>query len=167
MEWVVALLDAPKFDGANSSAWEAVEREFGIGYPEDFRAFVDLYGPGRLNAVRFMHPTAGRIRLTDTVLSDIDFLGPLFDEGAFPAPLGWLEGQLLPFAHDTSGTELLFQVAAESANQWHVCAYVSREFIDFGCGFDAWLHRYITGDDEIDPWVAQCGKRSPTFTSEA
>jgi hypothetical protein len=49
----------------------------------------------------------------------------------------------------------------------YVCAYVSREFIDFGYGLEEWLHRYITGDDEIDPWAAQCGKRPLTFTSEA
>jgi hypothetical protein len=72
LERIVALLGAPIFDGADGSAWEAIGRDFGIGYPEVFRAFVDLYGPGCLNAVRFMHPTAGRIHLADTVLSDID-----------------------------------------------------------------------------------------------
>ena len=134
VERIVALLGEPGFAGADRASWDAMERDSGLTYPADFRAFLDLYGPGTVNAVRFKHPSAGRKLLAASVLADIDFLGKLFDRGDLPMPLGRAEGQLLPFAHVTSGVELLFRVTAGPADEWHVCAYAGdvAEFVDFG-----------------------------------
>lgn len=167
VERIVALLGEPVFASADGASWDVMERDSGLTYPADFRAFLDLYGPGTVNAVRFKHPSVGRNLLASSVLSDIDFLGPVFDRGDLPMPLGRSEGHLLPFAHVTSGVELLFRVTAASADEWHVCAYAGdvAEFVDFGCCFEEWLCRYLQGDEEIEPWIASCGAVPPRFTS--
>jgi hypothetical protein len=163
LERIIAILGRPDFSGGHDTPWEAMSQKTGICFPEDLRAFLDAYGPGHVNSVQFLHPVSGLSTLYQQVQDVVDYLGPLFDRGDLPAPLGWLDGDLLPFAHVTSGMELLFRVTTAPANEWHVCAFASGEFADFGYGFTDWLYGYIVGDERLKPWLSGCGAQPPSF----
>ena len=163
LERIIQILGGPAFSAREDAGWDEKSQRTGVIFPEDFRAFVDAYGPGQVNLVGFLHPASGRSTLYEEVLDTVDFLGPLFERGDLPAPLGWLEGQLLPFAHEVSGVELAFWVTAAPANDWHVCAFAGGEFRDFECGFEEWLHRYLVGDELVGRWLGGSGEQPARF----
>jgi hypothetical protein len=163
MDRIIPLLGSPTFSCDAVEVWQATSRNAGMTFPEHFREFCDAYGPGRVNSVRILHPVYGQSLLFDRVRATVAFLGPLFDRGDLPAPLGWLEGQLLPFGHEISGVELLFRVTESPANDWHVCAFAGGEFEDFEFGFEEWLYRYLVGDEVLSPWLSGCGELPPRF----
>ncbi len=47
---IAELLTPPTSPSGLELAWDAVEREIGLALPEDYKAFIDLYGTGQISS---------------------------------------------------------------------------------------------------------------------
>ena len=163
---IVARLGEPGLNLAGDGHWQALLAQTGIRMPADFQQFADAYGPGRLNRrAHFYHPSRGQELLGDYVTSRAGEWAPVPEVHAVPVRYGVGVGNLMPFARGSSGVDVLFRIEDGDPNGWHVCAFAGDvdEFVDFGCGFEPWLWRYLEGDEAIKPWIAGCGADPSSF----
>jgi len=113
-----------------NDGWELVEQRVGARLPEDYKAFIECYGTGRIGAfLVVLNPfsTNRFINLIDRSRVELEGLIALrqkwpqyYLHDVFPSPAG-----LLPFASTDNG-EILYWRTACDPEQWTVVVYESR-----------------------------------------
>ena len=155
----------PGIPVAGSAYWVKAETELGSRLPEDYKAFVDGYGPGRIaEFIGIYSPFtynvhANLISQAAVQLGALRQLETDFGE-VCPYPLFPLPGGLLPFGQTDNGDGLYWLTTGEP-DDWSVVIGESRgpRFEPHQCGMAAFLAELLTGrrssaffpDDDL-PW---------------
>ncbi|MYV44274.1 SMI1/KNR4 family protein [Streptomyces sp. SID2888] len=118
-----ALLGEPDPWGrARACLWTASEEYLGVGLPSDYKAFLDLYGPGSID---------GYLSLSRPLVADqaeLDRLWSLEDWrrerlGApelYPYPFHPDPGGLISWGSDKHGSEYFFRPVEPDPDEWRV-----------------------------------------------
>ena len=114
----------------HSRTWSAVEQEIGTRLPDDFKAFIELYGSGRISEfIWVLNPFASNqfINLGRQVVDRLGALEALardFCEQC-PYPLFPQSGGLLPFAVTDNG-DVVYWITNGDPNAWRVVVNQAR-----------------------------------------
>lgn len=92
-ERLAALLGAPPHR-RSPEAWTPLERELGVGFPDDYKEFIDGYGPVRINFhLHFGHPAHPVWSLGKWVAETVETYRTLDWPGPLRCPAVCLGGQ--------------------------------------------------------------------------
>ncbi|MGW1535667.1 SMI1/KNR4 family protein [Streptomyces aureus] len=118
-----ALLGEPVTWGwARPGPWTASERYLGVELPSDYKAFLDLYGPGSID---------GYLSLTRPLEADAAELDRLWSLDAwrrarldapdlYPYPFHPDPGGLISWGSDESGNEYYFLALEPDPDEWRI-----------------------------------------------
>ena len=149
LERVRELLGTPTFRDGSPSDWDDLHRALGVTLPEDYREFVDTYGPGQINvAMVLRHPKHGKRLLGDEMaeLAEIQEVNLLHSDTV--RSVGVAVGDVLPFSMILGGFVLHFIVDEVDSSGWRIGVFVPGEmvFVEYPWGFSEWLTRYLEAD---------------------
>lgn len=124
LKLLTELVPPPDAPVCADSEWQEVETKLGVELPDDYKAFVSIYGSGSLQS--FIHI----VNYSDNRLSSAELISVIFSQlesyqeagkceefKAFPAA-----GGLLPFASTDDGNYLFWKTAGKPPH-WSVAAY--------------------------------------------
>ncbi|MEU6311961.1 hypothetical protein [Streptomyces sp. NPDC047014] len=124
MEELKKLLGEPNCWGwARPRLWDAAERHLGISLPTDYKAFLDLYGPGAFDG--FLHMD----RPVDGTADELERLWPsaggkcglhLTDPGRYPFPFHPDPGGLIEWGGVEGGPVYYFLPEEPDPADWRV-----------------------------------------------
>jgi hypothetical protein len=166
-----ALLDVlfppeqPREPG-DAAQWRQFEATTGLILPDDYKAFINTFGTGHIEAVIFPYnPFCKRPPLKayydyatwSKEVTAIKELKDKFGEDVFPFPIYPDPGGLLPWGSTDTGDRLLWQTADQHEN-WSIVINESRSknFELFACSMTNFLQGLITGDihsEIIAPYI--------------
>ncbi|MFJ5233298.1 SMI1/KNR4 family protein [Kitasatospora sp. NPDC088391] len=115
-----SLLGTPPAWGTpRPSLWAASEAWLGLALPADYKAFLDLYGPGSVDGyLELDRPTDGGSAEADRLWST----GAA--DGAAPVPGPWpphpAEGGLVPWGADAHGNRYWFLTEEPDPDDWRI-----------------------------------------------
>lgn len=128
---IVKLLPPPASPRGLNRSWKLVEREIGLALPDDYKAFIDLYGSGRIASAdgwadvwNFRDASIFGPSLHEA-LSDDKSVAQFYrrrintTDYACPHPIYPEPGGLLPFA-SVDDVQYLNWLTKGSANRWDV-----------------------------------------------
>ncbi|MER7773145.1 SMI1/KNR4 family protein [Kitasatospora sp. NPDC096140] len=145
----------PRLEGE----WGDVEAAAGVGLPDDYKTFIELYGPVGVNRhLTFHHPNSEMWSLARWIRETIDsYRGVEWaevleepekaDQLAFGGPEG-----LVPLLASGRG-EVLFMETPPEEEGYRLVVFVGDdcEFFRYDIGFAEWLFRYLVGEDMMGP----------------
>ncbi|MFH8365843.1 SMI1/KNR4 family protein [Streptomyces sp. NPDC018031] len=147
---IVELLGEPRFHWSDPAPWLDLEAELGMRFPQDYRTFVDAYGPIVVNnQLWFAHPAAEPANLRRAILGDLDAWADAPEEFAPPHPVGSAPGELLPWGSSSSGETVFFRIPAAGHQDWRIGVVEHDEggYVEHDMTFSAWLLAYLEGRD--------------------
>lgn len=111
--------------------WTKVEAELRSHLPSDYKAFVEVYGPGAVDEflwVYHMAPTYPNLLLTREAPADLVGLRDLREAGVkyIWYPLFPEEGGLFPWGRTFDGDSLFWRTESDNPDQWSVVVKESR-----------------------------------------
>ncbi|MFJ4283943.1 SMI1/KNR4 family protein [Streptomyces massasporeus] len=153
-ERLAALLGPPPHEG-NPQAWTSLERELGAAFPDDYKEFIDGYGPVRVNFhLHFDHPAhpvwnlgrwvADTVQIYSTVDWDLSCPDFASEDPRFGGP-----DQLIPLFGSDRGECFFFKPGDEPRIYVYVGA--DDDIYRYDVGFNEWLYRYLQGEDMAGP----------------
>ncbi|MFF3317356.1 SMI1/KNR4 family protein [Streptomyces sp. NPDC003035] len=142
---------------APSTAWEHIEANLNITFPEEYKRIVETYAPVQVNwHLDLPHPSEDLdIFLRQTIEA---FRETSWGEGvACPGfektgpRFGGRTG-MVPLATTDRG-EYVFAARDREGNSWRIltCDGDEQDFYEYRMGFAEWLHGYLTGGDMVGP----------------
>ncbi|MGW4892239.1 SMI1/KNR4 family protein [Kitasatospora sp. NPDC004240] len=175
------LLGEPKAWGrADTRLWEASEARLGVALPSDYKAFMDLYGPGVLNGfLGLSRPVDGTEQEAESLWGPY-LWGGTIDEQDYP---DWVrpwagEGRLITWGGVEDGTLFHFLALEPDPDDWRIvitsaedgdCHETAGPFVEFllRChdGVDrpsfilqSWMRGGVTYEQD-DTWGDEGGPR--------
>ena len=152
---LAALLGAP-LHRRSPEAWSPLERELGVGLPDDYKQFIDAYAPVRLNGhLHFDHPAhvdwnlAQWITETVETYRDLDWVDLSCPDFASEDPRFGGPDQLIPLFGSDRGECFFFKPGDEPRIYVYVGA--DDDIYRYDVGFTEWLYRYLQGEDMAGP----------------
>ncbi len=114
------LGEPPCWGWARPQLWEAAEKHLGVALPTDYKAFLDLYGPGSFDHLFWLvRPVEG----TQVELEQIWSMSArqhLDDPERTPFPFHPHPGGLIQWGGDGDGTMYYFLPEEEDPDDWRV-----------------------------------------------
>ncbi len=148
---VEALLGEPRFNWSDPAPWAEMEREFGVGFPADFREIVDAYGSIEINRQLYVKHPAGHLlhSLGETIRGDLEMWREEDMAEFLPAPVGPGPGELMPVATATTGEAVFLRVPDGPSSPWRVVVqeFDSPAWTLHEMTFGEWLLAYLRGED--------------------
>ena len=148
---VVGLLGSPGFNWSDPAPWIALEQEFGIEFPADFREVLDAYGSIEINRQLYLKHPAGHFahNLGDAIRNDRELWREEGMSDFLPGQVGAGPGELMPVASAMTGETVFLRVPDGLSLAWRV---VVQEFDSFSWDvyemtFVEWFLAYLRGDD--------------------
>lgn len=145
------LLGEPRFNWTDPGPWEEMEREFGMLFPDDFRAIVDAYGSILVNdQVYLMHPARHLLHSLDRhVRDDLEMWREEDMAEYLPSPVGGRPGELIPVATCVTGEAIFLCVPDDASAKWRVVVqeFDSPAWTLYELTFREWLLAYLRGRD--------------------
>ncbi|WP_049565148.1 SMI1/KNR4 family protein [Streptomyces sp. SBT349] len=120
-----AWLGEPEHWGrARPRLWEASERYLGVRLPSDYKAFLDLYGPGAVDGYLSLHRPTGTARAEQERLWSCETWrrARRSAPGLFPYPFHPEEGGLIAWGYDEHGGSYFFLAREPDPDQWGIVA---------------------------------------------
>ncbi|MFG2823355.1 DNA/RNA non-specific endonuclease [Kitasatospora sp. NPDC048365] len=143
----------PRPDGVEPKDWDSVRRQLGTDLPADYKAFVDTYGGGYVDAYLWVLEPGCANEFYDLIDADeerAEAYEELWDGGEEkPAELDGTGARLIPWASTDNG-EFLFWLArpGQDPDEWTVMVNEARgpwwEHLDMG--FSQFLAAALTGE---------------------
>ncbi len=149
IENLFRLLPPPASPRENRGDWREVERTIGTVLPEDYKAFINAYGSGRINNLLWvLNPFTPNVHLNlmDELVTHRNNIEALRHEFAIPfLPVFPEPGGVLPCAMTDNG-DVLYWRSNGSPKEWSIVAQASRmvEYEVFGCNLADFLVRILT-----------------------
>ncbi|MFD7321558.1 SMI1/KNR4 family protein [Streptomyces sp. NPDC059875] len=148
------LLGEPETWGwARPALWEASEAYLGLTLPSDYKAFLDLYGPGAIDGYLWLdRPVAGTAEEAERLWPPR--LPEDRDADLYPWPFHPEAGGLIEWGHDEEGNAYFFLPLEPDPDEWRIV-------VQGGCG--GWFETAGTFTD----FVVRCFDRidRPPFLS--
>lgn len=153
LEELTTILPPPRKPYRSEISWVEAEAAVGVRLPDDFKAFIDMYGPGEvnllINLMIFQHPAASEA--VDYVLKKPIAMRENFPSeyelAIFPEP-----GGIFPFATTSNGEELYWATdPIDSPNDWRILLHEGRgaELMWFDGRFVDLLLAALTGQGDV------------------
>ena len=155
----------------NEEAWSGVESRLGVRLPDDYKAFVSMYGSGVIDDFLYVAVPFGGdpfynleqlVRLYAKIDGDLRSLGLPFRYLIYPKP-----GGLLPWAKTANGDRCYWRTAPRrSADEWTVIVIGSdvEKTLQFCGSMTEFLRSYLVGETTIDFWPDAQRAAGPRFT---
>ena len=172
LDSVENFVGRPSGGDLTAAVFQVLEDRLGVSFPEAYKAFVSVYGPGSLcNDIDIYHPTVDYPPYG--LLGDIIDAGirnwqedPYFwDEaiqgGAAPFELGTEPGMLLPWGDALNQVTLYFRISDDG--EWEVIEYSEGFHERSGLHFDEWILRYLSGGGSSGYFVTAKQRSGPPF----
>ncbi|MFF3739028.1 SMI1/KNR4 family protein [Streptomyces sp. NPDC002566] len=107
---------------ARPRLWTAAEQYLGVALPSDYKAFLDLYGPGSIDGYLSLH------RPLEADTTELDRLWPLedcrrarlSDPDLYPYPFHPDPGGLIPWGSDEHDNEYYFLAIEPDPDEWRI-----------------------------------------------
>ncbi|MFB7420216.1 SMI1/KNR4 family protein [Streptomyces sp. NPDC056210] len=153
LERLQARLGEPEkaWGWARREIWEASERHLGVTLPADYKAFMDVYGPGTLDGYLYLdRPTC---LMTPGELEEYWSLDSWREarkgsEDLYPFPFHPDPGGLIRWGHDEHGGEYYFLASGSDPDNWEiVVGSESAEWYRTNGTFTEFLTRCFDGLD--------------------
>ncbi|MFF0061190.1 SMI1/KNR4 family protein [Streptomyces sp. NPDC005279] len=163
LEQLRSLLGEPEVWGwARPELWAASERRLGVSLPLDYKAFMDLYGPGGIDEYLWL------IRPMDSTAVELDQLWSL--EGRrrarseapdlYPYPFHPDSGGLIPWGSDEQGSAYYFLAAERKPEEWRIVVHSEcNDWYETAGTFTDFLTRCFDRTDR-PPFMARAWPRS-------
>ncbi|WP_055591094.1 SMI1/KNR4 family protein [Peterkaempfera griseoplana] len=171
LDQLVRLLPPPPTPVAGLP-WERSRQHVGFDFPQDYQAFVDLYGGGHIGAAdglrMFIYaPTsASRIRTTSTGFKGfVDWhvaeMAPMFEGtdadhwGGTLYPVYPEPGGLLTWGENEQGDMFWWLTEGDDADKWPVVMWARgpATTFRFECGMTGLLHALLVGSAPGPEWL--------------
>ncbi|MFE3855993.1 SMI1/KNR4 family protein [Streptomyces griseorubiginosus] len=140
----------------NPEVWVAIERSLGVGLPNDYKDFIDGYGPVRVNGhLHFDHPShpvwdlAKWIAETVETYAALDWVDLSCPEFASEDPRFGAPNGLIPLFESDRGECFFFKPGAKP--RMYVYVGADDDIYRYDVGFAEWLYRYLQGEDMAGP----------------
>lgn len=166
---LTAALPAPPAPNEASSAdWADVEARIGTALPADYKAFVEVYGSGRIGGfVWIFNPFSKRETINLLVQADRqrEILRELAQGGeAMPFPLFPEPGGLLPFGMTDNGDVLHWRTRG-SPEEWSIVVNDARspECSEHAPDLTRFLASVVTRREQCDMFPASFPPQAPAF----
>ncbi|MFG3551122.1 SMI1/KNR4 family protein [Streptomyces sp. NPDC047725] len=117
------LLGEPVVWGwARPRLWTAAERYLGVGLPSDYKAFLDLYGPGSIDGYLWLsRPLEGDAAELDGLWSLEDWRrARLSGPDLYPYPFHPDPGGLISWGSDEDGSRYYFLALEPDPDEWRI-----------------------------------------------
>jgi hypothetical protein len=107
-----AILSFPDSPVENDGAWQKIEDELGISFPDDYKQFIDIFGTAYIgNFMYVLNPFAENRNFNFSeqhimILEAFREIGSFFGGEKFPYPLYPDKGGLLPWGFSINGDHL-------------------------------------------------------------
>ncbi|MET9083525.1 SMI1/KNR4 family protein [Streptomyces sp. NPDC004237] len=145
--------------------WDAVHAQCGLHFPQDYRAFVSVYGGGTLDDyLGISTPPTG-----DSFYGDLlDDLGSPTGEGSehpYPYPPYPGPEKLIRWASDPDGDDAFWVLRSEDPDQWSVAVknHQARSWSSFDGGMAEFLLAVLTGRHPSPFSAADFPSRRPLY----
>lgn len=141
---------------AGREKWRNFEARLPIVFPDDFKEFLDEYGPGWLDSrIWFYAPGAEKMNLEDFIDDSIKAWAEIWKQhpGYVPYSAGTHVGALLPWGSTSDGMVLFFHVRSLDPSTWTVFVYCDFEYEESGLPFGEWLLRFLHGGEDQGNFV--------------
>ncbi|WP_202197548.1 SMI1/KNR4 family protein [Streptomyces spororaveus] len=172
LEHLQTLLGEPEeaWGRPRREVWEASEQHLGVTLPADYKAFMDVYGPGTLDGYLHLNRPTGL--MTPAELEIFWSLEGWRDarrgaEDLYPFPFHPDPGGLIPWGHDEHSSEYYFLASDPDPGSWEIvvgseCA----EWYRTSGSFTDFLMRCFEGLGRARSWTAPGPDVTPaTFPS--
>jgi hypothetical protein len=126
-----AILSFPDSPVENDGAWQKIEDELGISFPDDYKQFIDIFGTAYIgNFIYVLNPFAENRNFNFSeqhimILEAFREIGSFFGGEKFPYPLYPDKGGLLPWGFSINGDHL-FWFAQGEPQEWTIAVDESR-----------------------------------------
>ncbi|MFI8432929.1 SMI1/KNR4 family protein [Streptomyces sp. NPDC079020] len=148
---ITALLGEPRFNWSDPAPWRELEREFGIGFPADFRGIVDAYGSIQINKQLYLkHPATHLLHsLGREIRGDLELWREEDMAEYLPSPVGANPGELMPVATATTGEAVFLRSPDTPSSPWRVVVqeFDSPAWTLYEMTFGEWFLDYLKGYD--------------------
>ena len=173
---LLEVLSPPEepLESGDTVQWQQFEATTGLMLPDDYKAFINTFGTGHIEAVIFPYnPFCQRSRLKAyydyrTWLQEVTAIKEMkhmFGEDVFPFPTYPDPGGLLPWGTTDTGDRLLWQTAAQT-EQWSIVLNEARSsnFETFHGSMTNFLCGLLTGaihSEIIAPYMFETRRFEP------
>ena len=154
---------------ARGAAWASVESDIGTALPADYKAFIEKYGSGRINAfVWIFNPLSNRpgINLVSQMSVQLNALKTLAQDFGEQCPYALFpeNGGLLPLGVTDNGDVIHWLTKGEPAD-WRIVVNEGRgqRYEEFDSNLTSFLRRILTRDTRCSLLPPNFPQGAPSF----
>jgi hypothetical protein len=131
LEELTRIVPAPSVTVDGSGSWDSTETRLGTGLPSDYKAYIEMYGTGRLDGFIWVlnpfsrNPNLNLMTKGDAALRTLRELQSKH-ECEVPYPLYPEAGGLLPWGITDNG-DVLYWLTAGEPKEWPVVLNAARD----------------------------------------
>ena len=139
--------------------WDDVESHWGAVFPEDYKAFLDVYGPGRISdylAINGPSPDGSHDHFGGYAAVDAPLDADMLDELECPFPAHPAPGGIFAIGATPDGDTLLYRTAPKPAD-WHIVTwsrgrYLGESWAEHRMGLAEFLVALFRGELPDNPF---------------